>query len=68
MGDTISRLMDFFGKRINDVRKGSPIYREKKRRWKNKKDIANYRMVRGEDLYEDEIFESCEDGVQVVRL
>jgi len=68
MGNTISRMMDYFGKKINDARKGSPGYRERKKRWKNKKDIANYRMVRGEDLYEDELYERDENGVQVVQL
>ena len=30
--------------------------------------ISNYRLVRGHDIYEDELFENYEDGVQVVQL
>ena len=67
MGNTISRMMDYFGKKINDVRKGSPRYKNWKSKWKNKKDMENYRMVRGED-YEDEIYTRDEFGVQVVQL
>jgi hypothetical protein len=58
MGNAISRIMDYMGKAMTNTRKGSPRYR------KNKKDLANYRMVRGHDIYEDEY----EDGVEVVQL
>tara|TARA_B110000003_G_scaffold103951_1_gene106098 strand:- start:6419 stop:6625 length:207 start_codon:yes stop_codon:yes gene_type:complete len=68
MGNAISRMMDYVGKAITNTRKGSPRYRTRKKRWKNKKDLANYRMVRGHDIYEDELFEEYEDGVQVVQL
>ena len=68
MGNAISRIMDYVGKAITNTRKGSPRYRTKKKIWKNKKDLANYRMVRGHDIYEDELFEEYEDGVQVVQL
>ncbi len=69
MGNAISKIMDYVGKAITNTRKGSPRYRTKKRRWKNKKDLANYRLVRGHDIYEDELFENYdEDGVQVVQL
>ena len=68
MGNTISRFMDYIGKRFNETRKGSPRYRQRKKIWKNKKDIANYRLVRGEDLHEDELYERDEDGVQIFQL
>jgi len=69
MGNTISRMMDYVGKKITDIRKGSPRYRRKKRRWKNKKDIKNYNMIRGDDFYEDELYDYDESrGVDVVYL
>ncbi len=68
MGNVISKAMDYLGKKIESVRKGSPRYRTWKKKWKNKKDIQNYKMVRGEDYYEDEIYSRDEFGVQVVQL
>jgi len=68
MGNAISKAMDYLGKKIEAVRKGSPRYRNWKSKWKNKKDIQNYKMVRGEDYYEDEIYTRDEFGVQVVQL
>ena len=69
MGNAISKAMDYLGKKIEAVRKGSPRYRNWKSKWKNKKDIENYMMVRGEDYDEDEIY-GCRDefGVRVVQL
>tara|TARA_B100000902_G_scaffold389232_1_gene436059 strand:+ start:2866 stop:3075 length:210 start_codon:yes stop_codon:yes gene_type:complete len=69
MGNAISKAMDYLGKKIESVRKGSPRYRNWKSKWKNKKDVENYRMVRGED-YDDygEIYSRDEFGVQVVQL
>ncbi len=68
MGNQLSRIMDYVGKKMIDIRKGSPRYRKRKKKWKNKKDIQNYRMIRGEDYYEDELYEMDIDGVQVVQL
>lgn len=68
MGNQLSRLMDYVGKKMIDIRKGSPRYRKRKKKWKNKKDIQNYRMIRGEEYYEDELYEMDMDGVQVVQL
>tara|TARA_B100000575_G_C23142926_1_gene665692 strand:- start:6683 stop:6916 length:234 start_codon:yes stop_codon:yes gene_type:complete len=68
MGNAISKAMDYLGKKIEAVRKGSPRYRNWKSKWKNKKDIENYKMVRGEDYCEDEIYTRDEFGVQVVQL
>jgi len=68
MGNAISRIMDYMGKAMTNTRKGSPRYRTNKKRWKNKKDLENYRLVRGHDIYEDELFEEYEDGVEVVQL
>jgi len=70
MGNTLSRVMDYIGKKWTDTRKGSPRYRTMKKRWKNKKDLQNYKMVRGEELYEDELYEYDidRDGVQIVQL
>ena len=68
MGNTISRMLDYMGKKLITIRKGSPKYRERKKKWKNKKDIENYKMVRGEEYYEDELYEMDSDGVQVVQL
>ena len=68
MGNTISKIMDYMGKKLINIRKGSPKYRKRKKKWKNKKDIQNYRMIRGEDYYEDELYEMDSDGVQVVQL
>ena len=65
MGNAISKVMDYIGKKLTDTRKGSPRYRTDKKRWKNKRDLYNYKMVRGEDLYEDEI---DRDGVPIVKL
>lgn len=61
MGNAISKVMDYIGKKLTDTRKG----RTDKKRWKNKRDLYNYKMVRGEDLYEDEI---DRDGVPIVQL
>ena len=68
MGNAISKVMDYLGKKIESARKGSPRYKNWKKKWKNKKDIQNYKMVRGEDYYEDEIYTRDEFGVQVVQL
>jgi hypothetical protein len=68
MGNTISRIMDYMGKKFTDTRKGSPRYRNKKKRWKNKRDLKYYKMIRGEDFYEDELYEMDSDGIQVVQL
>lgn len=68
MGNAILKLMDYVGKSMTSTRKGSPRYRMKKKKWKNKKDLANYRLVRGHDIYEDELYEEDYDGVQVVQL
>ena len=68
MGNQLSRFMDYVGKKMIDIRKGSPRYRKRKKKWKNKKDIQNYRMIRGEEYYEDELYEMDMDGVQVVQL
>ncbi len=65
MGNAISKVMDYIGKKLTDTRKGSTRYRTDKKRWKNKRDLYNYKMVRGEDLYEDEI---DRDGVPIVQL
>lgn len=68
MGNQLSRFMDYVGKKMIDIRKGSPRYRKRKKKWKNKKDIQNYRMIRGEEYYEDELYEMDMDGVQVVQF
>jgi hypothetical protein len=68
MGNALSKIMDYVGKKLIDIRKGSPRYRRRKRRWKNK-DIQNYRMVRGEDDWEDELYEWDEERrIEVVQL
>jgi len=69
MGNVISKAMDYLGKKLESVRKGSPRYKNWKKKWKNKKDIENYRLVRGEDYDDDdEIYTRDEFGVQVVQL
>jgi len=68
MGNAISRLMDYMGKKVIEIRKGSPRYRQKKRKWKNKKDRENYKLVRGEDYYEDELYDMESNDIQVVQL
>jgi len=68
MGNTISRLMDILGKRFTTIRKGSPRTRKRMKTWKHKKDIENYRIIRGDDYDSDELFETDEHGVQVVQL
>mgnify|MGYP001448249014 CR=1 FL=1 len=68
MGNAISKVMDYLGKKIESARKGSPRYKSWKKKWKNKKDVENYRMVRGEDYDDDEIYTRDEFGVQVVQL
>lgn len=68
MGNHISRLMDYVGKRMIDIRKGSPRYRKRKKKWKNKRDIHNYSMIRGDEDYEDELYDMDMEGVQVVQL
>ena len=68
MGNAILKVMDYVGKKFEVVRKGSPRYRNWKSKWKNKKDMENYRMVRGEDYDEDEIYTRDEFGVQLVQL
>lgn len=68
MGNAISKVMDYLGKKIESARKGSPRYKSWKKKWKNKKDVENYRMVRGEDYDDDEIYTKDEFGVQVVQL
>ena len=68
MGNHISRFMDYVGKRMIDIRKGSPRYRKRKKKWKNKRDIHNYRMIRGDEDYEEELYDMDMEGVQVVQL
>ena len=68
MGNAISKLMDAFGKRLIAIRKGSPRTRKRMKRWKHRKDIETYKVIRGDDYDSDELFERDEQGVMVVQL
>ena len=68
MGNAISKLMDALGKRLITIRKGSPRTRKRMKRWKHRKDIETYKVIRGEDYDSDELFETDEQGVMVVQL
>ena len=68
MGNTISKLMDMIGKRLTEIRKGSPRTRKKMKIWKHRKDIETYKIIRGDDYDSDELFEKDEQGVMVVQL
>lgn len=68
MGNTLSKLMDALGKRLTTLRKGSPRSRKRMKIWKHRKDIETYKIIRGDDYDSDELFETDEQGVQVVQL
>jgi hypothetical protein len=68
MGNTLSKLMDALGKRLTTLRKGSPRTRKRMKIWKHRKDIETYKIIRGDDYDSDELFETDEQGVQVVQL
>ena len=67
MGNVVSKIMNYVGKVFENVRQGSPRYKAWKFKWKNKKDMENYKMIRGVEYCEEEI-EGLTSNIETVYL